>query len=97
MVVIWTISVQNFFVTVETGIEDFDLLTPIYHSWPRPTKEPYKIMKKWVLAAVAPGGSVSWLSTGDCTSSGDVGSIIQVTLVRFLIFHEIFFLVSRIF
>ena len=36
-------------------------------------------MKKWVLAAVAPGGSVGWLLTGDCTNSGDVGSILDVS------------------
>ena len=29
-----------------------------------------------VLAAVAPGGSVGWLSTRDCMTSGDVGSIL---------------------
>ena len=39
----------------------------------------YKIVKKWVLAAVAPGGTVGWLSTRDCTNSGDVGSILNVS------------------
>ena len=34
-------------------------------------------MKKRALAAVAPGGSVGWLSTGDCMTSGDVGSILD--------------------
>ena len=42
------------------------------------------------LVAVAPGGSVGWLSTGDCMTSGDVGSIVDA------MFHELFFfLVSK--
>ena len=45
-----------------------------------------KIVKKWVLAAVTPGGAVGWLSTGDCTNSGDVGLILDVSFVKFLSF-----------
>ena len=39
----------------------------------------YKIVKKWILADVAPGGSVGWLSVGNCTNSGDVGSILDLS------------------
>ena len=44
-------------------------------------------MKKWVLAAVAPAGTVGWLSTGDYMSSGDVGSILDVSFFPSFLAH----------